>query len=244
MTYLSLERAAVESWAALEEQQLSFGKLRFSDGYRKRSNSVVLLDLQSTPFDEIVELCCDFYRRRLPSVLIRIPSFGTSARFDAYLQNAGFSSIARARVLTCALGMGHETELPGTGINKDDWIDRYYRVCPELFVYRQIHSQLLDRVPGKILFASLETEDGDTACCALGILHRHLLSIYNVATAVRFRRHYYASRLIRQILAWGRQQRASDALLQVEESNAAALQLYATLGFRTSHWYWYRQRSL
>jgi ribosomal protein S18 acetylase RimI-like enzyme len=30
--------------------------------------------------------------------------------------------------------------------------------------------------------------------------------------------------------------------LQVEERNLAALALYEKLGFRTSHWYWYRRR--
>ena len=244
MTYLSIERAAVQSWTALEEQRYPFGSLRFSDGYRKRSNSAVLIDLKYTSFEEVVDLSMEFYRQRSQPVMIRIPSFGTAARFDDYLNHNGFASIARSRVMTCALGFKHETELPTTSIMKDDWLDRYCKVHPESAIYRQILSQLLDRVPGEVLFGVLDAEDGEPACCALGILHQHLLSIYNVVTAARYRRQQFAGRLVNQILAWGRLHRASDALLQVEEKNLAALALYENLGFRTSHWYWYRHRGL
>ena len=244
MTYLNLERAAVQSWTALEEQRLPFGSLRFSDGYRKRSNSAVLINLKHTPFEELVDLTEEFYRQRSQPVMIRIPSFGTAARFDDYLRSIGFASIARSRVMTCALGLKHETQLPINSITKDDWLDRYCRIYPESALHRRIHSQLLERIPGKVLFAVIEAEDGEPACCALGILHQHLLSIYNVVTAARIRRQQFASRLINQILAWGRLHRASDALLQVEEKNLAALALFDQLGFRTSHWYWYRHRGL
>ncbi|MEZ5488998.1 MAG: GNAT family N-acetyltransferase [Gammaproteobacteria bacterium] len=242
MTYLSLERAAFQSWTALEEQRSPFGLLRSSGGYRKRSNSLVLTDLTRTPFEEVVDLTGEFYRQRSQPVLIRIPSFGTVARFDDYLQQAGFASVARSRVMTCALGFQHETGLPVTGVTKEDWLDRYGRIYPESVAHRRIHSQLLDQIPGEICFAALESADGETACCALGVLHQHFLSIYNVFTAARYRRHRFAGRLVRQLLTWGRQHRAAHALLQVEERNLAALALYEKLGFRTSHWYWYRRR--
>ena len=243
MTYLSLERTAAGSWAALEEQRLPCGTLRYSRGYRKRFNSLILGDLKRTPFEKVVDLSSEFYGLRSEPVLIRVPSFGTAARFDDYLQNSGFTAIARSRVMTCALSMRHETELPVTSSGKEEWLDRFYEICQEPPFHRQILSQLLDLIPGVVLYASLVTDDGEPACCALGVIHQHVLGTSDVVTAVTFRRQRYASRLINQILAWGRLQRAADALLQVEEKNHAALALYGKLGFRTSHWYWYRERT-
>ena len=64
--------------------------------------------------------------------------------------------------------------------------------------------------------------------------------VTSVDVAPAARRQGVGSAVMRSLLAWARDQGATASYLQVRAGNAAALRLYAALGYSTHHPYGYR----
>ena len=67
-----------------------------------------------------------------------------------------------------------------------------------------------------------------------------LAGLFEVATALEFRRKGNARALLLAALKWAAAKGAQKAWLQVEEANTAALELYSKLGFTPFYRYHYR----
>ncbi len=59
-------------------------------------------------------------------------------------------------------------------------------------------------------------------------------------TATKARGKGYATILVAYLLAWGLEQGAKAAFLQVDQSNEAAIAVYKKFGFSTAYRYWHR----
>jgi GNAT superfamily N-acetyltransferase len=90
------------------------------------------------------------------------------------------------------------------------------------------------------LFA-LEREDEEPLATAICVQDGDLAGLFEVATALAERGKGYARRIVLSALKWARLRGARTAWLQVEESNAHARALYASLGFAELYRYHYRQ---
>jgi GNAT superfamily N-acetyltransferase len=73
----------------------------------------------------------------------------------------------------------------------------------------------------------------------LGRLTRDLIGLYLMRTAPNARRQGYARDIVRALCAWGKENGAHAAYLQVEASNAPAAALYANEGFVRAYAYHY-----
>ena len=77
---------------------------------------------------------------------------------------------------------------------------------------------------------------------AYAALHNGLLCYESVITDSRRRRRGYGRRIITALAAWGKDQGARGACLEVEASNTPARALYAALGLkRELYRYHYRR---
>ena len=76
----------------------------------------------------------------------------------------------------------------------------------------------------------------------LGVVERGMLGLFDILVDVNSRRRGHGRRIVTSLMAWGREQGASTAYLQVAADNAAAIRLYHGLGFREvySYGYWLR----
>jgi len=72
------------------------------------------------------------------------------------------------------------------------------------------------------------------------VLQDGCLGLFDIITDEGQRRRGYGRQLMQGLLAWGKQQGARSAYLQVMLNNPPALALYAGLGFREVYRYWYR----
>jgi N-acetylglutamate synthase len=67
-----------------------------------------------------------------------------------------------------------------------------------------------------------------------------LLGLFDIVTAATARGRGYGTKLLLALLAWGRENDAEHAYLQVMDENIPAQRLYAKLGFTEIYKYWYR----
>jgi len=87
---------------------------------------------------------------------------------------------------------------------------------------------------------ALLVEAGQPVACGLAVAERGSVGCFDIAVHPAHRRKGHARRLMLDLLAWGQAQGAHTAYLQVMCNNAAALGLYAGLGFAEQYRYWYR----
>jgi N-acetylglutamate synthase len=123
------------------------------------------------------------------------------------------------------------------GIEK--WLDSYYAVSGKAVKHRQAHLRILQAMPEKTFFVVI-MEAGIPVCCGIGVISEAYLGLFEIATRTSHRSHGLATQLCQSILAWGCQQGAKTAFLQVEAINHGAIRIYERLGFRNLYQYWYR----
>jgi ribosomal protein S18 acetylase RimI-like enzyme len=112
----------------------------------------------------------------------------------------------------------------------DRWLTAWWELdgrggAPE----REIAGAILERIPEPVAFASVG--DGDRIVgVALGALVDETLVLECVATAPDLRRQGVARAALGALFAWSQTHGSPQVLLAVQETNAAACALYATLG--------------
>ena len=74
----------------------------------------------------------------------------------------------------------------------------------------------------------------------MGVLQSEYVGLFDIVTDPAFRGRGYARQVVNGILAWGKQNKAQRAYLQVEIGNTPAQHLYTKLGFTENYQYWYR----
>jgi len=240
MKFAAVENAAWYAWPAIEEQQKPYGILRYAHGYTRRANSLTLFNSSAADYKNLVADCEEFFATRSQPVMIRIPRLPALSGLDRFLQINGYTTEAPSMVMVRHLNDRHTVSLKPQRLDRDSWLDSYCTISGQSTGERHNHQQLIGRIESETFYAALENSQGMPACCALAILYKGVIGIYNVATAASFRRQQYASHLITALLDWGREVGASNAYLQVEESNLPAIKLYRKAGFSRLYRYSYR----
>jgi len=107
---------------------------------------------------------------------------------------------------------------------------------------QHLHLELLERIPHPPMYAVFY-QAGSPVACGLGVLEHEALGLFDIVTDPAQRRKGYGTQLVMGMLALGKQQGAEYAYLQVMNTNYAAQQMYAKLGFQECYHYWYRQQA-
>ena len=98
---------------------------------------------------------------------------------------------------------------------------------------------MLYNIASKKCFAVLLKEN-QVISCGLGVLEKQYIGLFEIITAKTERRKGFGEELILNLLAWGKQNGAKKAYLQVVMNNEPALNLYSKLGFQEVYQYFYR----
>jgi len=95
-------------------------------------------------------------------------------------------------------------------------------------------------VPPPVAFVTVS--DGDEIVGAgFGYVGEGLLGAFEIAVRPDHRRRGHARRLMEALHAFGVEQGAEYAFLQVAEDNVPAVNLYRGLGYEPLYRYWYRR---
>ncbi len=232
--------------------------LRFAQGFTKRANSVVPLypstgaDPAAAPeaadaplsLTRKVRYCENLYAREGLKTIFRLTSIDDNVTLDGYLEARGYRAQDATEVLTLAL----EQRPPGAPdfclLPLESWLDAYAELSQlpggnSGAAARALHAAILRGIPLPAAYAVLGPPDAPLGC-ALAVLEQDLVGLFDVVTRPDARRAGHGTRLVSSLLAWGWDQGARRAYLQMVADNDPARALYRRLGFDTLYRYWYR----
>ena len=237
-----IEERSLNAWPAFQTLHLGGWVLRFADGYTRRANSVQPLYASSGDIEENITTCEQFYAQHDLPTIFKMTDAAQPADLDSLLESRGYTREAETSVQTLDLSQHAVSQSPNVIIDdhlRDIWARPFYElngVAP--FPITKM-MKLLHRIVPQTGYIWLDHE-GDTAALGLGVYERGYLGIFDIVTDANFRSQGFATQIVSSLLAWGMQQGAETAYLQVMKNNPAALHLYQKLGFREVYSYWYR----
>jgi GNAT superfamily N-acetyltransferase len=236
----TLEPKTFRAWPALETRSAHGWVQRFAGGYTKRANSINALGKEAIFTQEMKNaLEAPYLERGLPPVWRLTPL--APPETDQALAAAGYRRIDESFVQLAPLGSAFalDPEVRIAPSPSAAWLAGFAALSPVAPQHRETMTRMLQTIAAPVAFASVEDAEGPMAF-ALGVADGAHVGLFDVLVAPRARRQGLARRLTQSIGAWGKAQGAQSIYLQVVATNAAALPLYASLGFETVYSYAYR----
>jgi GNAT superfamily N-acetyltransferase len=232
-----IEQAAFDAWPAARTLVHNRWVARLSSGYTGRANSVTPQGALETAFEEQVAYCESlFFAEGLPP-LFRLTTIEDYSALDEFLRSRGYAHTSATLVMaaTCA---GVPTEHL-RAMTVDEWLPHYDRFSER--VNTRAHREILERIAPPRLLAGLES-DGQLAGVGLAVAQSELVGLFDIVISPGNRGKGLGSTLVNGMLAWGRENGAERAYLQVTEANLVARRVYEKLGFRELYRYHYRKK--
>ncbi|ROT32194.1 GNAT family N-acetyltransferase [Micromonospora sp. HM5-17] len=258
---VELERAADEAWPAPVRGRLGDWLLRAAEGWTGRANSALPVGDPDRPLPEAIDAIRRWYAEQGQPALVNVPlplatpvgvaldDQGWGRRPPVLVQTAPLATILAATPERPDLPAVELATTPSAG-----WLalvaKRKGRQASErgeeadgsalpAAAYHVLTA--VDQVRFAHVYAEPAPPDGGRELLAIarGTVTgqgRWLgLTLLEVVPAAR--RRGLARHVVRALALWAAQQGATDAFLQVEEHNEAAVTLYRRLGFTTHHTY-------
>ncbi|NQV81723.1 MAG: GNAT family N-acetyltransferase [Alphaproteobacteria bacterium] len=237
-----VEAACRRGWPTPHETVWQGWLFRHGGGERRRVNSVNPLNMARAEPDATISEAETFYRQRGADTLFCVPTMAND--LDASLAARGYVAIAGTTTLTAPLGAANAGHIDGdvelAGTTTDDWVAAHRVMTGASLDDLPAFRETLGAITDPVAYTTLRAE-GRIASQAYGVIHNGFLVIEAVATAPDYRSRGFAHRVVGRLLAWGRDQGAQSACLQVLSDNLPALGLYRQLGFeRELYRYHYR----
>jgi len=238
----TMEELSLNAWASLQTLLYDGWVIRFANGYTKRANSVNPLYSSHIDIGEKLSFCESLYREKNLPAVFKLTAAVHPHDLDDRLDKRGYQKDSPTSVQTVDLEVidlqvSSTTELQES--LSDDWLDNFCAMSTISDAHRKTLREILTNIIPRHCFVAL-TSNGRVVACGLGVLQSGYLGLFDIVTDPDFRRRGYGQQVISSILAWGKENLAKTAYLQVMLNNPPALQLYAKLGFREQYQYWYR----
>jgi N-acetylglutamate synthase len=237
-----MEELSLNAWTSLQTMLYDGWIIRFANGYTKRANSVNPLYRSRLGIDKKLRFCENLYQEKnLPVVFKLTPAIHPS-NLDDRLGESGYQKDSPTSVQTLDLEAIHFQASSKTEIQESlshEWLENFYAMSAVSELHRQTLREILSNIVPRHCFVSLRFNYRVIAC-GLGVLQAGYLGLFDIVTDKDFRRRGYGQQVVKSILAWGRENKAKTAYLQVMLDNTPALHLYSKLGFMEQYQYWYR----
>jgi N-acetylglutamate synthase len=242
------ELSADATWVADESMPLGPWKLRATQGYSHRANSVRTISEESgsLQWDGLIAEAEVFYGQRgLPAIFHLSPA--TMPRdLDQRLSQRGYV-IEKSSEVYCAdpaaiRDATARRESSGQILIRDD-PDEAWLSCAlnEKIGPKKTRERICRRVPSPRAFFSI-IEGERTIARALGAVNSGIGWVYCMATVPDCQRRGFATQVLNSLATWSLTHGAAKMYLQVMADNIGAKKLYANAGFVKQYDYHYRVR--
>lgn len=240
-----IEELSLNAWPALQTVVYDGWIIRFADGYTKRANSVNPLYPSTLDIDEKIRFCENIYENKKMPVVFKITPAIYPSDLDEKLFANGYRKDSPTSVQIMDLETLNAQMTPEVNVQEDlsdDWLAGFYRMSAVADSHKETLRKILINIVPRHCFVSLRSDDKVIAC-GLGVLQSEYIGLFDIVTDEDFRGYGYGQQVVKNILAWGKQNQAKKAYLQVMLNNAPALHLYSKIGFVEKYQYWYRIKS-
>ncbi len=236
----AFERAGLAAWPGIEVKWDGSWVRRAAGGYTKRANSTQCLDPEDGEDADLRVISASSWMviRGIKPVF-RITPLASPDLVDA-LDEAGWQEIDQSHLFAMELGE-HEADpqaqlLPALDpafIAAQQQLQSYSDTSTAQM--RDLLAALTVPATGVVLY-----RDGTTVASGLMAVADGIVLTGNVVTDPTRRRQGLAAAMMRSGLAWAKGEGATTAALNVQADNAAAIALYAGLGYSRQYDYSYR----
>jgi GNAT superfamily N-acetyltransferase len=247
-----IEEAALNAVPTLATIHYDGWMLRFADGFMRRANSVNMLYDGARAADDKIAYCESAYQNcDYPHGIVFKVTPLTPPDVIAALEARGYAFDALTNLETAALTGSypmprfHDAALTlrMDRAPSDAWIDAYFRLNSSDVTKRGTLARMLAAIQPAAGYAQIS--DGDSVIAVgLGVVEDGMIGLFDIVVDAAQRRRGIGRALVGSLLAWGREQGARRAYLQVLTANTPARTLYAAFGFTTAYTYYYLQRRL
>jgi ribosomal protein S18 acetylase RimI-like enzyme len=236
---------AADCWGYLETERMDGWELRAGVGFTHRANSVWPLGPLSRELPAALASISDWYAgRELPPMVQAVVGSELDTQLTEHGCTEGLASSLRqtaevAGARAYLAGFSHPNAALSTADRPQDRWLRLYRaggIPPQAKEIlgsgeRYCYATVYDEASGRPLAIGRAVLAGPSA---------DWVGLAGIETAPEARRRGLARLIIKTLLDWAAARGAAYTMLEVAEDNAAALALYASMGFTTHHRYHYR----
>lgn len=242
-----LEEAAALGWEPVEEHRLGGWRLRAAGGFTGRANSVLPLGNPGVPMPSAIDEVVRWYDARglVPQFQVPLPLAG---QVDRVLAQLGWPALKPTIVSTAPAEGLADRSGPPDGLDvalaaqpTSGWLAAFAD-GKELSASGQ--QVLTSSRSADLAFASIETA-GTVVAIARGAVSadssgRRWLGVTGLLVDPRWRQQGLATCLVIALARWASELGATEAYVQVLETNQAATAALGRLGFVEHHRYHYR----
>lgn len=237
-----IEEISLNAWPSFHSLVYDGWVIRFADGYTRRANSINPLYFSSLDADEKIRWCEELYREKNLPAVYKITPVVFPNDLDERLAAHGYQKDALTSVQVLELQSLNFRLSEEVGLQEQfstEWLKEFSRMTSMEGKTQEPHRQILESILPRKCFAELRTNEGVVAC-GLGVLQSGFIGLYDIITDPFSRGRGFGKKVVESILAWGKQNGANKAYLQVMLNNPTAMRLYARVGFEEQYQYWYR----
>ena len=240
----SLETRLVNAWPSFEVQIAGGWLLRFAGGYSKRANSASPMLPGVTLDDALVDHIVGQFEQQAIRPCFRLTGL-QAEDVDARLVARGFEEAEPSFAMMADLeGLSPEEIAAEHVLRIDTKVEpRWVRGAAAAYGGAKADDGLLIEIVSRIrlphAFATLDLDEEPVAW-GFAVAERGYVGLYDIVVAPELRGLGLARTVVRELMAWGREQGATKAYLQVREENEVARALYRSLGFTDAYRYTHR----
>lgn len=232
----------MNAWPALKTIIYDGWVIRISDGVTRRANTVNPLYESGIDIEKKMKYCEEIYSFRKLPVIFKMTSDVFPPDLDDILESKNYNKDAETSVQTIQTNGFNDIDSQTVILNEklnNDWLNRFIKFNHYDRSKTEGFGNMLKQIIFKRCFLDLIIE-GNYAGCGLGVLEDSFVGIFDIVVNPDHRRRGHGRKIVESLIAWGRENGAATAYLQVMLNNQPALKLYEKIGFKEQYKYWYR----